>query len=124
MLLQLASVAVAVAEELAQAPLGSLDLTCLYGVNIRTNPSLYLEVIPSRALNAGSTLPPLARRTALTTAASMDGKASLRVFSACCSGFKGRGGFGGATSSPEPGRDAETGMLEDALRGGGEDDVS
>ena len=54
-------------------------------------------------MNAGSTFPPLARSTALTTAASMDGKASFKVFSACCSGFNGRGGLGGPTSSPDPG---------------------
>lgn len=33
----------------------------------------------------------------------MEGKASFSVFSACCSGANGRGGFGGATSSPDPG---------------------
>ena len=55
--------------------------------------------MPSRALKAGSSRPPLARRTALTTATSIDGKASLRVFSACCSGASGRGGLGGATAS-------------------------
>jgi len=60
-------------------------------------------LIPSRALKAGSRRPLLARRTALTTAASIEGKASLRVVSACCSGAMGRGGLGGATSSPEPG---------------------
>jgi len=58
---------------------------------------------PSRALKAGSTFPPLARKTALTTAASMEGNASLSVFSACCSGANGRGGFGGATSSTDAG---------------------
>ena len=50
-------------------------------------------------MKAGSTFPPLARSTAFTTAASIDGKASFRVFSACCSGANGRGGLGGATSS-------------------------
>ena len=55
-----------------------------------------------RALKAGSTLPPLARSTAFTTAASIEGKASLRVFSANCWGDNGRGGLGGAISSPEP----------------------
>ena len=59
--------------------------------------------MPSRALNAGSSRPPLARKTAFTTLASIEGNASLRVFSACCSGPSGRGGFGGAASSPEPG---------------------
>jgi hypothetical protein len=37
--------------------------------------------IPSRALNAGSTLPPLATKTALMTLESIVGKASLSVFS-------------------------------------------
>lgn len=56
--------------------------------------------MPRRALNAGSTLPPLAVRTARTTAASMVGKASLNVFSACSRGLNDRGGFdGGAASS-------------------------
>jgi hypothetical protein len=55
--------------------------------------------LPSSALKAGSTRPPLAVRTAFTTAASMLGKASFRVFSACCCGLRGRGGFGGGTSS-------------------------
>ena len=32
----------------------------------------------------------------------MEGKASLKVFSACCSGANGRGGLGGGTSSPAP----------------------
>lgn len=59
--------------------------------------------MPSNALKAGSSLPPLARKTALTTAASIAGNASFKVVSACCSGANGRGGFGGATSSPEPG---------------------
>ena len=30
----------------------------------------------------------------------MEGNASFRVFSACCSGASGRGGLGGGTSSP------------------------
>lgn len=55
--------------------------------------------VPRRALKAGSTRPPLADSTAFTTAASMLGKASLRVCSFCCCGLKGRGGFGGASSS-------------------------
>ena len=54
-------------------------------------------------MKAGSTFPPLARKTAFTTAASMEGNASLSVFSACCSGANGRGGFGGATSSADVG---------------------
>jgi len=58
-----------------------------------------MNVLPRRALKAGSTLPPLAVNTALMTAASMLGNASLRVFSACCCGLRGRGGFGGAASS-------------------------
>lgn len=49
--------------------------------------------------------PPLARSTALMTVPSMEGKASLRVFSACCSGANGRGGFGGGASSREIGFD-------------------
>ena len=57
------------------------------------------KLLPKRALNAGSTLPPLARRTAFIIATSIEGKASLSIFSACCPGVKGRGGFGGATSS-------------------------
>ena len=32
----------------------------------------------------------------------MEGKASLKVFSACCSGANGRGGLGGGTSSASP----------------------
>jgi len=56
--------------------------------------------LPNSALKAGSTRPPLAVRTALTTAASMLGKASLNVASACCCGLRGRGGFAGADSSP------------------------
>lgn len=55
--------------------------------------------MPSRALNAGSTWPPLAVKTAFTTAASMVGNASFKVFSACCCGDSGLGGFGGAASS-------------------------
>ena len=50
-------------------------------------------------MNAGSRLPPLALSTALTTAPSIEGKASLRVFSACCCGLIGRGGLGGGASS-------------------------
>ena len=86
----------------------------------------FLWVLPRSALNAGSTLPPLARSTAFTTAASIFGKASLRVFSACCIGFTGRGGFGGATSSSKPGvgtlvADSFFGVK---VRGGGEAEVS
>lgn len=54
--------------------------------------------ILSSALKAGSTLPPLATKTALTTLLSMPGKASIRVFCACCCGDMGRGGFGGGMS--------------------------
>ncbi len=86
--------------------------------------NFFSHFIPSRALKAGSTLPPLARRIALMTAPSIDGKASFRVFSACCSGFNGRGGFGGATSSPELGCAAVVGVVEDTLRGDGDDGFS
>lgn len=55
--------------------------------------------MPNKALKAGSTLPPLAVRTARTTLASMVGKASLSVISACSRGLKGLGGFGGGASS-------------------------
>ena len=61
-----------------------------------------LSHIPRSALKAGSTLPPLARKTAFMTVASILGKASFSVFSACCVGLAGRGGLGGATSSAEP----------------------
>ena len=54
---------------------------------------------PKSAWKAGSNCPPLAVNTALTTTASMVGKASFSVFSACCRGSKGRGGCGGAISS-------------------------
>lgn len=50
------------------------------------------------ALNAGSTLPPLATKTALMTLLSMSGNASISVFCACCCGDMGRGGFGGGMS--------------------------
>ena len=33
----------------------------------------------------------------------MEGKASFKVFSACCSGANGRGGLGGGKSSSAPG---------------------
>ena len=52
----------------------------------------------SSALKAGSTLPPLATRTALTTLASTLGKASTSVFCACTWGSTGRGGFWGGIS--------------------------
>ena len=58
------------------------------------------------------------------TAPSIDGKASFRVFSACCSGFNGRGGFGGATSSSELGCAAVVGVVEDTLRGDADDGFS
>ncbi len=51
------------------------------------------------ALNAGSTLPPLASRTALTTLVSISGKASISVFCAWAFGSAGRGGFCGGISS-------------------------
>ena len=53
----------------------------------------------SNALNAGSACPPLAVRTALTIAASIVGKASFSVFSACSRALSGRGGFWGGDSS-------------------------
>jgi hypothetical protein len=56
----------------------------------------------------------------LTTAASIVGNASLSVFSACCSGFNGRGGFGGGASSSETGR----GVVDDEVGFGGEAGVS
>ncbi len=55
--------------------------------------------LPNNALKAGSTFPPLALSTALMTVASMLGKASFSVASACWPGLTGRGGFGGGTSS-------------------------
>lgn len=57
------------------------------------------SVIPRRALKAGSTCPPLAARTALTTPGSTPGNASRRVVSACSRALTGRGGFAGGTSS-------------------------
>jgi len=115
---------VAGAEGLAQALLGSLDLTCLQDISIARGKESFSHIAPNRALKAGSTFPPLARRTALMTAASIEGKASLSVFCACCSGFKGRGGFGGATSSSEPGCGTEVVVLEDALWEDGDDGFS
>lgn len=41
----------------------------------------------------------------------MDGKASLSMFSACCAGVKGRGGFGGAISAPVFGGNAGDELL-------------
>ena len=70
--------------------------------------------MPSRALKAGSTCPPLAESTAFTTVASMDGKASLRVASACSRGLIGRGGLGGGASSFGGGLGAETPLLSPA----------
>ena len=55
--------------------------------------------IPSKALKAGSTLPPLAIRTALTILTSILGNASIKVCSACACGLCGLGGFAGAVSS-------------------------
>jgi hypothetical protein len=75
------------------------------------------------ALNAGSTFPPLARRTALTTFVSMSGKASISVFCAWTLGSAGRGGFCGGISSAcsenlTPGLgDFEVGGGEAALSG-------
>src|SRR5271156_3106801 len=57
------------------------------------------SLIPRRALKAGSTAPPLAVRTALIIAASVDGKASFRVISACSRRGRGLGGFTGGTSA-------------------------
>jgi len=71
------------------------------------------------ALNAGSTLPPLATSTALTTLASMPGKASISVFSACCWGLIGRGGFGGGISVASS--EKRTPGLGDFEGGGGGD---
>ncbi len=51
--------------------------------------------VPSRALKAGSTLPPLATSTAFITLVSSEGKASINVASACAWGLIGLGGFGG-----------------------------
>lgn len=88
---------------LGEAVLLRPDLTSLGTLSFQsTEGRSHRCYLPKRALKAGSTLPPLARSTALTTAASIDGNASFSVFSACCSGAKGRGGLGGATSSPEP----------------------
>lgn len=50
-------------------------------------------------MNAGSSLPPLATSTALTTLASKLGNASISVASASDVGFVGRGGCGGGLSS-------------------------
>ena len=77
----------------------SRDLTCLLEIRHCCESIATKVFVPSKALNAGSTFPPLAIRTALTTAASIEGNASRKVFSACCCGFKGRGGFGGGVSS-------------------------
>ena len=41
----------------------------------------------------------------------MEGNASFRVFSACCSGANGRGGLGGGTSSPVPTVDFSVGVV-------------
>lgn len=71
-------------------------------------------------MKAGSTCPPLARKTALTTAASIEGKASFKVFSACCSGANGRGGLGGGASSAAP----EVGFSVATADFRGEDGVS
>ena len=75
-----------------------LDRTYL-GTISTVNKAVWSSNKPSSALKAGSTLPPLAVRTALTTEKSMLGNASLRVFSACCRGLRGRGGCGGGCSA-------------------------
>ena len=56
------------------------------------------SLIPSKALNAGSTSPLLAVRTALTTAASIVGNASRSVFSFCSRWLRGLEGFLGGSS--------------------------
>ena len=76
--------------------------------------------LPSRALKAGSSCPPLARNTALTITASIEGNASFNVFSACCSGANGRGGLGGGASSPVRG----FGFSGEEAGFGEDDDVS
>ena len=55
--------------------------------------------MPSNALNAGSTSPPLAVSTARITAKSIAGNASLSVFCACSRALTGRGGLVGGASS-------------------------
>ena len=75
------------------------DLTCLVMMSFCITQVQKLPYLPKRALKAGSILPPLALNTAFTTAASIEGNASFNVFSACCSGARGRGGFGGGASS-------------------------
>jgi hypothetical protein len=76
----------------------------------------------SRALKAGSTFPPLATRTALTTFASMAGNASINVFSACCCVLMGRGGLGGGISVASS--EKRTPGLGDLDGGGGEETCS
>lgn len=61
---------------------------------VLARPDVFYE--PRSALNARSTFQLLAFKTALTTEASMLGKASLKVFSDCSLGLRGLGGFGGA----------------------------
>lgn len=94
----LASVAEAVAEELL--PAGMSDRTCLHRNRQHAACPMSTAVfVLSKALKAGSTLPPLANNTALTTLMSMLGKASIKVASARAWGLMGRGGFGGGASS-------------------------
>lgn len=75
---------------------GSWGPTCLQP-SVRAQLQAGANLLNS-ALKAGSTLPPLATRTALITLLSMSGKASISVFCACCCGDMGRGGFGGGIS--------------------------
>lgn len=81
-----------------------------------------LGVVLSSALKAGSTFPPLATSTALTTLVSMPGKASMSVFSACWCGLIGRGGFGGGISVASS--EKRTPGLGDLEVGGGETRLS
>ena len=57
--------------------------------------------LPSRALKAGSTLPPLALSTALMTVSSTVGNASFKIMTFFWASVSGRGGFGGAVSAGE-----------------------
>jgi hypothetical protein len=63
--------------------------------------------MPRSASKAGSTLPPLADRTAFTTERSIEGKASVRVFSACSLGLRGLAGFAGGGGSSDDGSAGE-----------------
>ena len=57
--------------------------------------------IPSRALKAGSTRPPLAVRTALITPSSTVGNASFNMSWFFCASVIGRGGLGGGVGPSE-----------------------